>query len=125
MNMGTMRPLIRCRKPVAGLVAGLALLALPALAVTPTKLSGALAGAVTNTTGIPQMGATVLLYNRQERLCEKALTDAEGKFSFASLLPDVYSIRVSLPAFVTAFKDNILEPGVRSLLNVSLASLFS
>jgi hypothetical protein len=126
MNMGTMRPLIRCRKPVAGLVAGLALLALPALAVTPTKLSGALAGAVTNTTGIPQMGATVLLYNRQERLCEKALTDAEGKFSFASLLPDVYSIRVSLPAFVTAFKDNILvQPGVRSLLNVSLASLFS
>jgi hypothetical protein len=126
MIQGTMRPLIRSRRPVAGLVAGLVLLALPTFAATSAKLSGALAGAVTNTTGIPQMGATVLLYNRQERLCERALTDAEGKFNFASLLPDVYSIRVSLPAFVTAFKDNILvQPGVRSLLNVSLASLFS
>jgi len=111
---------------VAGLVAGLLLLTLPAFAATPAKLSGALAGSVTNTTGIPQMGATVLLFNRQERLCDRALTDAEGKFSFASLIPDVYSIRVSLPAFVTAFKDNILvQPGVRSLLNVSLAGLFS
>jgi|SRR5579862_123418 len=126
MNMGTMRPLIRSRRPVAGLVAGFLLLTLPALAATPAKLSGALAGAVTNATGVPQMGATVLLFNRQERLCERALTDAEGKFTFASLIPDVYSIRVSLPAFVTAFKDNILvQPGVRSLLNVSLANLFS
>ena len=126
MNMGTMRPLIRSRRPVAGLLAGLLLLTLPVIAATPAKLSGALAGSVTNTTGIPQMGATVLLFNRQERLCERALTDAEGKFTFASLIPDVYSIRVSLPAFVTAFKDNILvQPGVRSLLNVSLANLFS
>src|ERR1700686_5320196 len=126
MTMGTMRPLIRSRRLVAGLIAGLLFLTLPAFAATPAKLSGALAGAVTNTTGVPQMGATVLLFNRQERLGERAPTDAEGKFSFASLLPDVYSIRVSLPAFVTAFKDNILvQPGVRSLLNVSLASLFS
>lgn len=126
MIMGTIRPIVRSCTPLAGLLAAVVLLTLPAYAATPAKLSGALAGAVTNTTGIPQMGATVLLYNRQERLCERALTDAEGKFSFASLLPDVYSIRVSLPAFVTAFKDNILvQPGVRSLLNVSLASLFS
>jgi hypothetical protein len=126
MNKGTMRPLIRSRRRVSGLIAGLLFVTLPAFAATPAKLSGALAGSVTNATGIPQMGATVLVFNRQERLCERALTDADGKFSFASLLPDVYSIRVSLPAFVTAFKDNILvQPGVRSLLNVSLANLFS
>ena len=72
------------------------------------------------------MGATVLLYNRQERLYQRALTNDRGTFTFASLLPDLYSIRVSLASFVPAIRGNIaVEPGMRSVLNVSLATLFS
>ena len=37
------------------------------------------------------MGASVLLYNRQERLYQRALTNDRGTFIFASLLPDLYS----------------------------------
>ncbi len=41
-------------------------------------------------------------------------------------MPDVYSIRVSLRSFVPVFRENIVvQPGVRSLLNVSLTTLFS
>jgi hypothetical protein len=100
--------------------------AIPVSGAVPARLSGAISGFVTNTTGVPQMGATVLLFDRFERLQEKALTDERGFFSFASLLPDIYSIRVTLASFVPAVKGNIVvQPGMRSLLNVSLANLFS
>ena len=101
-------------------------LALPSQAVTPLRLSGGISGFVTSSTGTPQMGATVLLFNKYDRLYTKALTDERGFFTFAGLFPDVYSIHVALASFVPAIKSNILvQPGMRSMLNVSLANLFS
>jgi hypothetical protein len=98
----------------------------PASAAVSLSLSGAISGSVTNTDGVPQMGAVVMLFNHQEGLSQKALTDENGSFVFASLLPDVYSIRVTLASFVPAIKNNILvQPGMRSVLNVSMAALFS
>jgi hypothetical protein len=90
------------------------------------QLSGALAGIVSSTNGIPQLGATVLLLNRQERIFRKVLTDDKGEFRFPGLLPDQYSVRVSLPAFVPATRRDIsVRPGSRSFLSVNLSSLFS
>jgi len=72
------------------------------------------------------MGAVVQLYNRNERLVEKAITSAAGEFAFASLVPDVYSIRVSVASFVPAIKRNILvQPGMQSVLAINLASVLS
>jgi hypothetical protein len=119
---------LRAQKTVAGFVAGVILLSLPlaSTAASLPKLSGEISGMVTDTAGIPQMGATVLLYNRQARLFQRALTNERGMFAFAGLLPDFYSIRVSLASFVPAIRGNIqVEPGLRSVLNVSLATLFS
>ena len=116
------------RYRTASVVGSLIALLVPAasLAAPFPKLSGEIAGFVTDATGIPQMGATVLLYNRQERLYQRALTNERGSFAFASLLPDVYSVRVSLSSFVPAIRSHIqVEPGMRSVLNVSLATLFS
>jgi hypothetical protein len=119
---------LSAHKTVAGLVSSLMLLCLPPVssAASVARLSGEIAGMVTDSSGIPQMGATVLLYNRQERLYQRALTNDRGTFIFASLIPDLYSIRVSLASFVPAIRGNIaVEPGLRSVLNVSLATLFS
>jgi hypothetical protein len=92
----------------------------------PVKLSGVIGGVVTNAAGSPQMGASVVLYNRQERICDKVVTDERGQFHFAGLFPDLYAIRVSLATFVPALKKDILvQPGMRALLNVNLNSLFS
>jgi hypothetical protein len=52
------------------------------------RLLGSIAGMVTNSAGTPQMGATVYLYNRYDRVVHRVLTDASGTFAFASLLPD-------------------------------------
>ena len=98
----------------------------PAAAVSPIRLSGSITGQVTDPGGIPQMGATVLLFNRFDRLAQKVFTDEKGGFVFAGLMPDIYSVRVTLATFVPAIRGHILvQPGVRSVLNVSLANLFS
>lgn len=116
------------QRTVAGLVLGVACLAAPIAvrAAEPVKLSGAISGLVVDNSGIPQMGATVLLLNKQERLFEKVLTDDRGQFRFASLFPDVYSVRVMLTSFVPAIKKDILvQPGMRSVLRVNLSSILS
>src|ERR1700722_13377891 len=115
-------------KTVAVLVFGSALLLAPerARAADQLKLSGAIAGTVSNGVGVPQMGATVLLYSRLERLFGKTVTDDKGYFLFPGLAPDSYSVRVVLLTFVPAMRHNVLvEPGMRSVLHVNLNSLFS
>lgn len=118
----------KTRLPVA--VLGIGLMCLPAQALAASSLfkfsSGGITGLVTDAGGIPQMGASVLLFNRQAKLYQRVMTDDRGAFSFAGIMPDMYSIRVSLASYLPAIKNNILvQPGVESVLNVSLASLFS
>ena len=118
----------RAHISVVSVVIGLACLATlgPASGAVSVGLSGAISGLVTDGAGVPQMGAAVMLFNRQDRLFEKAFTDDKGIFVFAGLVPDIYSVRVTLASFVPAIKSNILvQPGMRSVLNVSMATLFS
>src|SRR5439155_26962378 len=47
-------------------------------------------------------------------------------FNFVGLFPDLYSVKVTLATFVPALNKNILvQPGMRSMLNVNLNTLFS
>lgn len=98
------------------------------LGASPTagKMSGSIVGVVTDPTGVPQMGASISLFNRYDRLVQRMMTGVNGAFGFALLNPDVYSIRVNLATFLPAVKRNILvQPGMQSMLNVSMASVFS
>ena len=107
---------------------GVACLAVPGVlpAAAPVKSPGAIAGTVRNSIGVPQMGATVLLYNRQERTIDKALTDTNGNFRFAGLIPDLYGVKVFTAALIPAIKKDILvQPGMQSVLAVRLNSLIS
>jgi hypothetical protein len=97
-----------------------------AQAATPLKMAGAITGFVADAGGTPQMGAAVILFNRQERQFERALTDERGAFKFLGLVPDLYSIKVTLGSYVPALKKGILvQPGMASVLNVNLNTLFS
>ncbi len=88
--------------------------------------SGGIVGLVSNASGIPQMGATVQLFDGLERVVSRVLTDESGSFLFKALPPGAYSLRVSLASFLPALKRNILvQPGVRSLLSVNLAGALS
>ncbi|MEZ5399371.1 MAG: TonB-dependent receptor [Bryobacteraceae bacterium] len=109
---------------LCGLMAGL--LTAPARAVEPKTLGGVLTGRVTDAAGVPQMGAAVLLYNRYEKLVGRVLTNERGGFLFDSLVPDNYSLRVTLASFVPALKRNVaIQPGMRSFLAINLTSVLS
>lgn len=90
------------------------------------KSVGTIIGVVADPGGVAQMGATVLLFNRLEKLVQKAVTNERGQFGFDNLVPDNYIIRVSLNSFVPAVREGILvQPGMRSFLNINLASVLS
>jgi hypothetical protein len=98
----------------------------PSSAITPLVLSGSLVGTVRDLVGIPQMGAAVFLYDHRDKLCERALTDPLGNFTFKGLNPDLYSIRVTMASFLPALRNHIqIVPGVEKNLEVSLSTLFS
>jgi hypothetical protein len=112
--------------PVAGLIAATSFLVSPAAGSTVIRFSGDLSGLVSDTAGRPQPGAVVMLFNRQDRLLQRAATDTEGNFSFDDLLPDLYSIRITFSSFFPATKDHIqVRSGMRSLLEVNLSRVFS
>jgi hypothetical protein len=118
----------KAQRTLAALIVGATCLAAPVRlsAVDGLRLAGAITGVVNDPSGVPQMGATVQLLNRQDRPFGKVLTDGRGEFQFFGLLPDVYSIRVTLAAFVPALrKDILVQPGMRSVLSVNLNTLFS
>jgi len=113
--------------PVAGLLAVALIPVSPLLAADPpVRFSGVLSGLVTDTAGKPQPGALVFLFNKQDRLLQRAATDFGGTFSFDELIPDLYSVRVTFASFVPALKDRVIvKPGMRSLLEINLSRVFS
>jgi hypothetical protein len=113
-------------KLAVSLTAALVVSAPAVYSANPAPLSGSIAGYVRDASGIPQMGATVLLFNRYERLMQRAITNERGVFGFDLLNPDFYSVRVSLASFVPAVKQKIaVQPGMQSLLYVDLTSVLS
>ena len=109
-------------------VAILVLLSTAALnaAQPEVRFLGSLAGVVRTPTGATQLGATVLLLNRNDRQIQRATTNADGRFRFESLTPDYYSIRVTQASYVPATRDRILvKAGLESYLTIQLATFLS
>jgi hypothetical protein len=104
-----------------------ALLSTPLLSTaSPDSLTGSIAGVVRDGLGIPQMGATVLLFNRLERQVARTLTTDSGSFEFNSLPADMYTIRVSLASYLPAIRSNIsVQPGLRRLLSINVSAMIS
>ncbi len=97
-----------------------------AFAASDAPQAGTIAGVVRNSSGVPQMGASVFLFNRSEKLMVRVLSNEHGLFGFGLLPPDVYSVRVSLASFVPAVKQKIVvQPGMQSLLYVDMRSVLS
>ncbi len=121
------RPLnLRSLSPITGLALALCCAAPLSQAASAVKLTGSLVGTVKDGSGIPQLGATVLLFNRYDKVVEKAITNLRGDFLFDALPSDVYSVRVTMSSFVPALKRNItVLPGMQSVLAINLATLFS
>jgi carboxypeptidase family protein len=89
-------------------------------------VTGELVGTVTDSAGIPQMGASVQVFNKYQRFVARGITDINGRFAFAALAADTYSVRVSLASFLPAARDKVfVKPGFDSVLRIHLATLLS
>ena len=84
----------------------LCLLALPAMAAPN---SGKISGVVLDSSGTPQMGATIFVTSDQllHYLLSELLTNDRGRFSTALLPSGTYSIKVTLAGFLPVIEQHI------------------
>src|SRR5690349_7412022 len=68
--------------------------------VAAQTYQGSLRGAVRDAQGVIP-GAEVLLVNEDTNAQRSAMTNESGEYSFASILPGMYTVRVALPGFKT------------------------
>ncbi len=122
-----MRPGLKRLKFASYVAAGLLIAAAGTSAGDlPSPFSGNLMGSVIDSLGIPQMGARVQLFDRYQRLVRKTFTAGDGRFGFAGLMPDVYSVRIAVPSFLPALRNKIsVRAGLNSVLEVRLTSVLS
>lgn len=96
----------------------------PAAAESQT---GKIAGVVLDPSGVPQMGATVVVTAQSLTSASfQLLTNAHGRFATSALLPGVYSVRVTLAGFLPSLQPNVPVTGSRTTsLQIELGSLFT
>ena len=112
---------------VCGVLLAAGMMAPPAAAADYGRLSGV----VRDTEGNPLMGATVLLMGplgaeSASSSVERVLTDADGKFAVAHLLPGWYSLRVFSPTRLPAARNRVrVSAGETALEKFVLGDIFA
>src|ERR1700722_13829302 len=95
-----------------------------ALPVWSADTPGTISGCVRGASGIPQMGAMVEVLGAAAHSL-KGFTDENGFYSAAGLLPGVYNLKVSAPAFLPALREHVgLHAGGNAIVNITLSTLF-
>jgi len=99
------------------------LLLFPVLAGAANDLA-TISGRVHDSGGVPVAGALVIVIPASPIIPERiALTDKEGLFSIVNLFAGQYSVKVSMPRFLSAMKQGIqLNAGGSAVLTVNLQS---
>jgi hypothetical protein len=103
------------------------LLCLLPLSAIGAPNSGKISGVVLDSSGTPQMGATVFVSSDQLLgSSAELLTNDRGRFSTALLPSGTYSIKVTLAGFLPVMEEHILVNDERTtLLEIVLGSIFS
>jgi carboxypeptidase family protein len=95
-----------------------------ALPVWSADKPGTISGFVRGAGGIPQMGAMVEVLGVAANDL-RVFTDQDGFYTATGLLPGIYDLKVSAPAFLPALREHInLHAGTNTIVNVTLNTLF-
>jgi Carboxypeptidase regulatory-like domain len=104
------------------------LLCLLPLSAIGAPNSGKISGVVLDSSGTPQMGATIFVSSDQllGSSAAELLSNDRGRFSTALLPSGTYSIKVTLAGFLPVMEEHILVNDERTtLLEIVLGSIFS
>jgi hypothetical protein len=110
-----------------GMILCLCWCVLPTVA-TAAQGSGKITGLVVDSTGTPQMGATVVISSSQllNNMAFQLLTNDRGRFSSATLPSGIYSVKVTLAGFLPAVEQDIqVRDEHTTLLEIVLGSVFT
>src|SRR6185437_2170587 len=75
--------------------------------------------------GVPAVGASIILYDRQNRELGKVITDIRGEFKLLGLAPAFYTIKVVQAALAPVTRQILVQPGMRSVLAIHLTTVLS
>jgi protocatechuate 3,4-dioxygenase beta subunit len=90
-------------------------------ATSQAQTSGEITGLVTDSSGAAVTGAVVTVTNKATGATRQISTNSEGLYSFPSLLPGVYELKVEQAGFKTSRLDNItLEVQQTARLDVKM-----
>ncbi len=102
---------------------------LPQPAVSQTKsASGKLAGVVRDTSGVPQLGASVELISESAATfaARAFLTNTQGVFRGENLTPGFYTARVTLAGFLPSLEKHIrISSNLTTVVRIELESMFA
>jgi hypothetical protein len=91
------------------------------LPTTHAQISGTITGSVADSSGAVVPGATVTLTNQDSRDRRVTVSNGEGYFSFGSVVPGTYSVKVEFKGFKTFDqKDLILQASDKRTVNATL-----
>ncbi len=91
----------------------------PAFAAGPVAITGL----VSDSSGVPQIGATVQLLRPDMSVIATAYTSARGRFSFSSILPGKYSVKAMGMSFLPSLRENV-RVRTSTVVNLTLNTLY-
>jgi hypothetical protein len=101
----------------------------PVSAQSTNKLtSGTLSGLVKDTSGIPQLGATVEVLSETAGVtaAQHFLTNSQGVFHDEKLVPGFYTIRVTLAGFLPTLETHVrITANLTTVVRIQMESMFA
>ena len=101
------------------------LIALFAVASVPlhAALPGSVSGVVRDSSGVPQIGATVQLLRADMTVIAAVYTDSKGDFTFNNILPGKYAVKAMGASFLPSLRENV-RVRTTAIVNLTLNTLY-
>jgi hypothetical protein len=104
-------------------LAGLAVFVLSLTAPAYGAVAASLSGVVSDSAGVPQIGAQVQLLRPDLSVIASVYTDASGRFLITALLPGRYALKAIGPSFLPSLRENV-RVRTGTVVNLTLNTLY-
>src|SRR6201987_544117 len=82
-----------------------------------------ISGTVSDSAGVPQIGAVVQLLRPDMSVISTVYTSAKGRFSFATVLPGKYAVKAMGTSFLPSLRENV-RVRASTVINLTLNTLY-
>jgi len=87
------------------------------------SISGSVSGLVSDSTGVPQIGAVVELMRPDLTVVASVYTDSNGRFTIPSLMPGRYALKAMGTSFLPSLREDVRVRS-KTVVNLTLSTLY-